>query len=138
MLDLPWESGQALAVPWVAFLQAREPRFGAPGPNRVRCNLAGGCLLGQLARQFVKPVAGQAITTMGPEPGPARFWRSSRASPGVARWQEPGWAREPSPKIQGGGGEERERKGNVTDTVLSGKPKLSFLKISFLSFTQSY
>lgn len=51
---VPREGSLALAVPWVAFCKT-EPGFRALGRNGVRCNLASGCLLGELAGGLSKP-----------------------------------------------------------------------------------
>lgn len=51
---IPREGSPVLVVPWVAFCKA-EPGFRALGRNGVRCNLASGCLLRELAGGLSKP-----------------------------------------------------------------------------------
>lgn len=75
---IPREGSPVLVVPWVAFCKA-ESGFRALGRNGVRCNLASGCLLGELA------AAGQAVTAAVPEPCPARCWLFLK---GISRCRE--------------------------------------------------
>lgn len=120
-----------------------QPESLAPGPagERSQCDLAGGCPLADLTGSLSNPPQDRQSLLRVRSPAWRDLGLSSRASPGVGRWQEPGWTREPLLlKLERRGirrGEAEKRKHPLLISLCWAKPKPHFLK-SPIFFTQNY
>lgn len=110
----PRERSPALAVPWVAFLQARA---GLRGSRAERSQVQSGRWLSswRVGRQFVRGSAGQAVTAAGPELCPELCWLflkgTSRCREMARTWLDPGTF---LLKLRGVGMGKRKQKNNIS------------------------